>query len=188
MNRLKSMTCYLCGAMDRVPDGGEGWREWITPHLYDLGIGVYNPCNKPSDFAPEDESTRNAIHYYKEVGNYNKVAEIMKPICAVDLRMVDIAHFLIMSLDVDVHMCGSYHEAFMAVFQKKPVLIMCEQGKDNLPNWLFGVIPHELIFSNWADLLSYLREIDSLEKVDHLDRWRFFDFNKVYGVADGATT
>lgn len=43
-----------------------------NPHLYDLGVGVYNPCNKPSDFAPEDESTRNAIHYYKEVGNYKR--------------------------------------------------------------------------------------------------------------------
>ena len=111
----------------------------------------------------------------------------MKPICAVDLRMVDIAHFLVMDLDVDVHMCGSYHEAFMAVFQKKPVLIKCEQGKNSLPNWLFGVIPHELIFSTWADLLAYLREIDSSETVDHLDRWRFFDFEKVYGVKNGTT-
>ena len=75
----------------------------------------------------------------------------------------------------------------MAIFQKKPVLIKCEQGKDNLPNWLFGVIPHELIFSNWADLLSYLRKVDSDEEVDHLDRWRFFDFKKVYGVSDGST-
>ena len=107
MNRLKGMTCYLCGAMDRVEDGGVAWREWITPHLYDLGVGVYNPCNKPSDFAPEDEDTRNAIGYYKEIGNYKKVAEIMKPICAVDLRMVDIAHFLVMDLDLDIHMCGS---------------------------------------------------------------------------------
>ena len=187
MNRLKGMTCYLCGAMDRVPDGGEGWRKSITPHLYDLGVGVYNPCDKPSDFAPEDENTRNTINYYKEVGNHSKVAEIMKPICAVDLRMVDIAHFLIMNLDLNVHMCGSYHEAFMAVFQKKPVLIMCEQGKNVLPNWLYGVMPSETMFTSWEDLLSYLEHINSSDEVDHLDRWRFFDFEKVYGETNGST-
>ena len=188
MSRLKGMTCYLCGAMDRVDDGGVAWREWITPHLYDLGVGVYNPCNKPSDFAPEDETSRNSINYYKEIGNYDQVAKIMKPICSVDLRMVDIAHFLVMSLDLDVHMCGSYHEAFMAVFQKKPVLIRCVQGVNAVPNWLYGVIPQELMFSDWDSLLRYLEYINDSDEVDHLDRWRFFDFNKVHGVTDGTTT
>jgi hypothetical protein len=30
MNRLKNSLCYLCGAMDRVQDGGVGWRGNIT--------------------------------------------------------------------------------------------------------------------------------------------------------------
>ena len=30
MNRLKGMTCYLCGPMDRVKDGGVGWRNAVS--------------------------------------------------------------------------------------------------------------------------------------------------------------
>ena len=49
-----------------------------------------------------------------------KYLEIMKPICAIDLSdWVDIAHFIVMSLDVDTHLCGSYHEATVAQNSKQ---------------------------------------------------------------------
>ena len=181
MNRLKGMTAYLCGAMDRVADGGVEWREHITPRLQELGVGVFNPCNKPSDYAPEDEDTRELIHALKRSEKYDDVSAIMKPICAVDLRMVDIAHFIIMNIDMDNHLCGSYHEAFVAIGQKKPVVIMCKQGKRGLPNWMFGVVPHQMVFSNWSESIEYLHHVNEDEDVEHLNRWRFFDFNKVYG-------
>ena len=181
MNRLKGMTAYLCGAMDRVADGGTAWREYITPKLQELGVGVFNPCNKPSDYAPEDEDTRELIASLKVREDYDGVSKIMKPICAVDLRMVDIAHFILMSLDIDSHLCGSYHEAFVAIGQKKPVIVMCKQGKKNLPNWMFGVMPSQMVFSSWSEVLEYLHHINEDDDVEHLNRWRFFDFNKVYG-------
>ena len=181
MNRLKNSLCYLCGAMDRVEDGGIGWREYVTPKLKGMGIGVLNPCDKPSSYGLEDEKTRELLENLKRSGKYNKVTEYMKPICAVDLRMVDIAHFIVMSVDVDVHLCGSYHEAAVAISQKKPVLAMCAQGKENAPNWMFGVMPHDHIFGSWSELLEYLEHINEDEDVDHLNRWRFFDWEKVYG-------
>ena len=107
----------------------------------------------------------------------------MKPICAIDLRMVDIAHFLILYVDLDIHMTGSYNEAFLAISQKKPVLTMCKQGKNSLPNWLFGVMPHEMMFSNWEDLQDYLNFINTSEKVDHMNRWRFLDMDYIHGAA-----
>ena len=67
-----------------------------------MGIGVFDPCDKPSNFAPEDEDTRNLVERYKKLGDYEKVSSIMKPICAVDLRMVDIAHFIIMNLHLSL--------------------------------------------------------------------------------------
>lgn len=181
MNRLKGMTAYLCGAMDRVDDGGVGWREHISSKLKGIGIGVLNPCDKPTSFAKENEGFRSKIAGLKRKGDFNSVADEMKPIAAVDLRMVDICHFLVMSVDVDVHMCGSYHEAFVAANQKKPVLAMCAQGKSNAPNWMFGVIPHKHIFSSWSELMEYVYHINEDKEVDHLNRWRFFDWDKVYG-------
>jgi len=181
MNRLKGMTAYLCGAMDRVEDGGVKWRKYITSKLQELGVGVLDPCDKPSDYGTEDQDTRGLINRLKKSDSYDKVSDIMKPICAIDLRMVDIAHFIVMSLDVDSHLCGSYHEASVAIAQKKPVVIMCKQGKNSLPNWMFGVVPHEMVFSNWSETLEYLNHINEDEDVKHLNRWRFFNFNKVYG-------
>tara|TARA_R100001244_G_scaffold55390_1_gene47521 strand:+ start:2177 stop:2728 length:552 start_codon:yes stop_codon:yes gene_type:complete len=181
MNRLKGMTCYLCGPMDRVPDGGVEWREDISKRLKKLGVGVFNPCDKPSDFAPEDDNTRERIAELKSKKRFAKVSEIMKPICSVDLRMVDIAHFVIMNLDLDVHLCGSYHEAFVAISQKKPVIIRCEQGKSSLPNWMFGVVPHQMVFGDWKEVMKYLNSVNKNKKVANHNRWRFFDFEKVYG-------
>jgi len=166
--------------MDRVTDGGVVWRQEITPRLKELEIGVLDPCDKPSNYATEDSNTRERINLCKESGDFDTISNIMKPICAVDLRMVDIAHFLVVNLDIDIHMCGSYHEMFVAVGQKKPVLIRCEGGKERLPNWMFGVTPHQMVFSTWDELMGYLNHVDSDEQVEHYNRWRFFDFNKVY--------
>jgi|TARA_R110000824_G_scaffold167062_1_gene343846 hypothetical protein len=166
--------------MDRVSDGGVVWRQEITPRLKELEIGVLDPCDKPSNYATEDDNTRQTIESYKKAEDFGSVSNIMKPICAVDLRMVDIAHFLVVNLDIDVHMCGSYHEMFVAIGQKKPVLIRCEGGKQRLPNWMFGVIPHDMVFSSWDKLMGYLHHVDSDNTVKHYNRWRFFDFNKIY--------
>lgn len=181
MKRLENTITYLCGPMDRVKDGGVAWRQMITPKLHNLGVGVLDPCDKPSDYAPEDFDTRNRIHKLKEEGNWDEVARIMKPIANIDLRMVDIAHFIIMYMDVDVHLCGSYHEAFVAIAQKKPLLVMNEGGKATLPNWMFGVMPHEMVFGSWDELLGYLEHVHSSPDVEDFNRWRFFDSNKIFG-------
>ena len=104
----------------------------------------------------------------------------MRDIAAVDLRMVDIAHFVIMYTDIDVHMCGSYHEAFVAIQQKKPLLVVCKQGKEYMPNWMFGVMPHEHMFSSWLDLINYISNVNMGHETNDYNRWRFFDFEKVY--------
>mgnify|MGYP000023023203 CR=1 FL=1 len=181
-SRLKNTLCYLCGAMDRVPDGGAGWRNMITPVLKDMNVGVLDPCNKPTDFACEDDQFRDMITILKSKGKFNDVREFMRDIAAIDLRMVDIAHFVIMYMDIDIHMCGSYHEASVAIQQKKPLLVVCKQGKENVPNWLFGVMPHQHMFSTWQELICYLGDVHTGKEHNHYNRWRFFDFEKVYNT------
>ena len=180
LNRLKNTTCYLCGPMDRVDDGGVGWREDITPILKEMGIGVLNPCNKPTSFAVEDGRFREGIDQLKKMEMFSSVADAMKEVAAIDLRMIDIAHFVIMYIDMDVHMCGSYHEAFVAIQQKKPLLVMCKQGSPSLPNWLFGVMPHQHMFSYWTCLTNYLEDVHTGKDNEDYNRWRFFDFEKIY--------
>ena len=180
MNRLKNTICYLCGPMDRVPDGGVGWRKTMTPILKDMGIGVLDPSDKPTTFAQEDSNFRDKINLFKLEKKFDEVKKPMRDIAAVDLRMVDIAHFVVMYMDMDVHMCGSYHEAFVAIQQKKPLLVVCKQGKEHMPNWMFGVMPHEHMFSTWLDLINYISNVNMGYEKKHYNRWRFFDFEKVY--------
>lgn len=176
MNRLRGTRTYLVGAMDRVADAGAGWREHISPSLQDMGIVVLNPCKKPIDVGVEDEDSAKWIERYKETGNFEKIREEYGVIRTVDLRCVDISDFIVASIDLDVHACGTYEEISTANSQKKPVLVWCQQGKENAPNWLFFMLPHEHIFSSIDDLLRYLKSVDSSEsQPEHYKRWFFFN-------------
>lgn len=178
MNRLRETYCYLAGAMDRVSDGGVGWRQRIKRELADLEIQWFDPTCKPTDIAIEDEGTRHLLHEAKLQGNFAPVVKTMKLIRQTDLRMIDLSSFIIANLDLDVHACGTYEEIFLSNRQKKPVLIHVEQGKQNAPNWLFGAIPYQHIFDGWNDLASYVRSIAADPIIDRMNRWHFFDFEK----------
>lgn len=174
-NRLKNQRVYLAGAMDRVSDRGNGWRDHITPFLESLNIVVFNPIKKPSVIGVEDEVTHKVKKHLKANQNYEELSQLMKQIRSVDLRLVDISDFLIVNLDLDIHPCGTYEEIFWANRQKKPIIIHMVQGKQNAPDWLFGTIPHEMIFSSWDEIKSYVYEIHTGTKIKSYNRWYFFN-------------
>lgn len=178
MNNLNNMRTYLVGAMDRVPDGGVGWREKITPYLKSMGVQVLDPCKKPIDVR-EGDDTRAIINQYKETEQYDKIRSEFSYIRNSDLRCVDISDFIICHLNLDIHMCGSYEEIVTANRQKKPILIWCEQGKKKAPNWLFLMLPHEHIFNTMEEVLDYLNLVKKSKGKKHFKRWFFLqEFSK----------
>lgn len=174
MNRLKNQRVYLAGAMDRVADRGATWRDNITPFLSSLGIIVFNPISKPTDIGLEDNDSHTIKTKLKKQHRYDELSNMMKTIRSVDLRLVDISDFLIVNLDLNVHPCGTLEEIFLANRQKKPIIIHMVQGKDQTPDWLFGTIPHQMIFSSWDDIKEYLTHINSSENINTYKRWYFF--------------
>jgi hypothetical protein len=178
MNRLLHTRGYLCGAMDRVADGGEAWRIALQKELCDLGIFWLDPTHKPIDIGIEDSDNRAHVELLKAGGRFEEAGEAYKAVRHVDLRMVDIADFLVVNIDLDVHACGTYEELFLANRQKKPVLVRMEQGKPHTPNWLLATIPHRMIFSTWSCLSDYLRHVATSGAVNTHNRWAFFDFSK----------
>lgn len=182
--KLCGMRSYLCGAMDRVQDGGVGWRNDITPFLEELGVVVLNPClkqdimdeNSPLFF--ERTEDRQRIHRLKNEGQFDKLQQEIKCLRVSDLRMVDISDFLIVNIDVDIHACGTYEEISWANRLKHPVLIHVEQGKKNCPNWLLGMVPHQHIFDEWSELKNYLLDVHHGKDDRHFKRWIFFDLSK----------
>jgi hypothetical protein len=175
MNRLSNQRVYLAGAMDRVADRGNGWRDNITPFLDSLGVIVFNPIKKPTAVGQEDAQTHQYKVKLKQEKNYDELSRVMKVIRSVDLRLVDISDFLIVNLDLDIHPCGTYEEIFWANRQKKPIIVHMVQGKQSAPDWLFGTIPHQMIFSSWENIKNYLLQIHNDSQIETYNRWYFFN-------------
>ncbi len=176
MNRLLNQRVYLAGAMDRVADRGKGWRETITPFLQEMGLKVFNPLIKPCETGVEDDQTAELKKQLKLEKKYDDLSKMMKIIRGVDLRLVDISDFLIVNLDLDIHPCGTYEEIFLANREKKPIIIHMVQGKENAPDWLFGTIPHDMIFNTWDEIKIYLRYISASNSINSHNRWYFFNY------------
>jgi len=197
VNKLAGTLAYLMGPIDRVPDCGVEWRKNITPFLHGLEIGVLDPCDKATPYATEDPIIVEKLNAYRETARRfaeikefdecnetcDELHETVAEIVSYDLRQVDMCGFGILYIDKDVHMCGSYGEQTHACLQRKPVIIMCEQGKYEVPGWLWGICDHSLFFGSWGDVQQYIRWIafhaPPIEIVKY--GWKFFDFNKIYG-------
>jgi len=178
MNRLANSRAYLCGAMEREADNGVGWRQEIVRQLADLGICWLDPCRKPTDLAEESEATRQRWAAARKEGNYDEIAKAMRVIRCVDLRLTDIADFLVVHLDANTPTCGTWEEIANANREKKPIVVHYAQGKQNAPLWLFAMLPHQLIFSTWPEVYAYIRGIAHDPVIDRLNRWYFFDLGR----------
>jgi hypothetical protein len=176
-NRLKGLRGYLCGAMDRVADGGTEWRIKLQEKLSDLEIIWLDPTSKPINIGLEDSENRIYRRKCKQSGNYDAVNADIRVIRNVDLRMVDLSDFLIVCIDLTVHQCGTYEELFLANREKKPIVTMVVQGKQWCPDWLIGTIPHEMIFSSWNEVHQYLRHVAHDPVIRTFKRWLFFNYD-----------
>jgi hypothetical protein len=178
-NNLWGMRAYLIGPMDRVADGGVGWRRDLTPFLEAIGVVVLDPTKKPIAIGCEDIEKREYRNGLKQEGRYNDLAKEVRVLRVVDLRMCDMSDFLVAYINTDIHMCGSYEELSWCNRMKRPILCMVEGGKQNVPDWLLGVLPHEHIFGSWDDIKDYLKNVDSGADDRSFKRWMFFDYTKM---------
>lgn len=180
MGRLKGQITYLAGPIEFANDKGVGWRQYITPKLKKFGIGILNPIDKEVIYQFHEDSTFHALKKKLiDEKKYDEYSLLMKQVARSDLRMVDKSDFLIAYVDIDIHMCGTYHEIIMCAIERKPCLLVCKQGKQYTPPWLWGILPHEYFFSTFDEVLKYLKKIDRSK--GYIDKWLFFDMEKVYG-------
>lgn len=180
--RLWGMRAYLCGAMDSAVDGGIGWRRMVSKWLEANGCVPFDPTDKPIALGGETPADRQRRHDLMASGRLDELAEEIKLLRSIDLRMVDITDFTIVGLDRTQFPCGTYEELFLANRQKKPVLVCSAQAAPQTSLWLYGTLPHKHIFHNWADLFSYLEHINSDAEVDRLNRWYFFDQERLQRI------
>lgn len=185
MNKLKGQTAYLAGFIDDDKTGtAASWRQDMTEFLNRNGIGSFDPMNKPilNTTVYEDKDFVDKVNKLKAEGEYEEVSRIMKEIVRQDLKMLDLCSLVILNIDRTCHMCGSYTEFTYACMQRKPVLIYCKQGINAIPNWIYGLGNFSHFFDSWDKLKQHILDIDSGKNTDDLDgKWRFFDYDKVFG-------
>lgn len=166
MNILRGSRCYLAGPIDHCENDGIPWRRDMTKFLREMGVTVLDPTDQPADkwggdFAEiADEKER--LRQLQAEGKYDQLREACKRMRNRDLRMTDIADYIIALIDLKIPMCGTWEEIFNANRQKKPILVMVANGGVTVaPRWLFGTIPWQYMFSSFADIKKYLEEINN---------------------------
>lgn len=143
------LSVYLAGAIEGAINGGQGWRDEITPLLEQLGFTVYNPL----------KDTANLFVEVAELKQQNKMEEVasLKWIRDRDLVLVDQSDVIICYLDMDEKPVGTFEEIFRANEDKKPVLLWIKQPLNSLSSWILWTFPIDRIFSSRDDLLKSLK-------------------------------
>ena len=175
--RLNNHRVYLAGPIDNAQDDGVGWRKNITPYLKKMGLTILDPTNKPTSQCKWNEVGEEKDHIQKlvDLERWDELRNLAKEIVLVDLRMVEVADFMICYLDRDIHQCGTYDELFEALRRRKPTLIVHKGGKKEMSMWLRGKVNHNFVFETFDDLYSYLEALHDGTIEPDYTRWVFFD-------------
>ncbi len=175
--RLNNHRVYLAGPIDHASDDGVGWREELTPYLEKMGLTILDPTNKPVSQCRYNEIGDEKEHIHKLVNlkRWDELREMAKEIVLVDLRMVEVADFLIAYVDKDIHICGTYDEIFESLRRRKPTLIVHKGGKAEMSLWLRGKMNHNFVFDSFDELYAYLEALHDGTVEPDYTRWVFFD-------------
>jgi len=175
MGEMYRMRAFLSGPIDRVSDDGVEWRNYIKAGSKEMKLGVlyFDPCDKPKGLGSEIGAEKEKVKKLINEGKWEEAKRYVKTFRRYDLRGVDWSDFVIVKIDLNVHMCGTYDEIFTAWREGKPVFIIMGKGqkKEDVPSWLISYIkgPSE-IFETEDECLEYLKKLD--EGIIELDdRW-----------------
>lgn len=167
---LKGKRCYLSGPIEN-DQTGHNWRDHPREFLVrDFKIDLFDP------FADPKQQWVGPLMEAKGRLEFDEMARIAKMFVRKDLAMVDRADFVVAYLPKGIPTTGTHHEIINSANAKKPTLLVCPQGKEHVPLWYYGFIPHEFMFDGWDYLHQYLTEVDEWKHSNN-DRWAF-----VYGL------
>ena len=179
LNRLNNLGCYLCGPIDFAEDLGRGWREDITDFLVARNATIFNPLEHPFHGVKTfDDVKRPYLKHLADTRQFDKLRDEIKAINKWDLRAIDLSSFVVVNYNMDIPMCGTHEELFMANRQNKPVLLIVKD-KSKMPKWLYGRVPHEHMFEGIDALKEYLSSVDTDPDFDFCEadtkRWLFLE-------------
>jgi hypothetical protein len=170
MSYLSGRRCYLSGPIENDNPNGN-WRTEPSKILREVfGIDLFDPHADPKQQWVGD------LQKARDECNYSEMARIAKDFVSKDLTVVSRSDILIAYLPKGVPTTGTHHEIINSSNNKTPTLLVCPQGKQFVPLWYYGFIPHSVMFGSWEDLYGYLREVNEGLHKDNR-RWHY-----IYGM------
>jgi len=174
MNELDGKRCVLSGGIDRVVDDGVEWRRYIKKECKKRNINIvfFDPCDKPNGLGSEIGVEKTKVRALIGNNKWDEAKEYVKTFRHYDLRAIDWSDFVIVKIDINSHLCGSYDEIFLAERELKPVFVIMEEGqtKYDIPTWLVSFIHEDEIFKNKDECIEYLMKINNNE-ITLDERW-----------------
>ena len=174
MNKLEGKRYVLSGGIDRESDDGVVWRKYIREECVKRGINIipFDPCDKPNGLGSEIGVEKTKVRELINNDKWKEAKEYVKTFRHYDLRAIDWSDFVIVKIDINSHICGSYDEIFLAERELKPIFVIMGEGqtKYDIPTWLISFINEYEIFNNEDECIDYLEKINNGEML--LDeRW-----------------
>jgi len=140
--KLKLFYNYLAGAIEfDKKDGGQSWRNSITPPLDKILMYTQDPCK--TEALVTDMTVMEAQEKFNgwiQSGNYDLFTDKFAKIVHKDLRMVYRSDFLIVHLFPKVRTTGTIHEMAETWRQKKPIYLIWKDAKSNLSKWALYLV------------------------------------------------
>lgn len=157
---MKLFYTYLAGAIEAdKSDGGQKWRDAITPALDSSGIYVQDPCKtEPLVTGMDVIEAQGKFNSWIQTGHYDKFAEKFEKIVEKDIRMVHRSDFLIVHLFPDIPTTGTIHEMAEGWRLKKPIYLIWKEAKSKLPKWALYLVTSSggKVFDNGKQLTDYI--------------------------------
>lgn len=158
--RLDGKSVYLCGPIHTVSDDGIGWRDMMTEQLKVFNLKIIDPCKKDNGVSETAEDKKGFSEMILNEDWFN-LEETFRPIVRWDLKAVNRSDFLIVNYDALHPLIGTIHEMVVAKYESKPILLKYDQKQlEHFNPWISTLVEPNRIFSNWADMMLYLLNID----------------------------
>lgn len=136
-DNFKLFYTYLAGPIELdTEDGGQKWRDVITPSLDIAGVYVQDPCKtEPLATGMDVVTAQEQFNRWIKGGRYDLFADKFRLVVDKDMRMVNRSDFVVVHLFPDIGTTGTIHEMARAWRLNKPIYLIYYGPISSISKW-----------------------------------------------------
>jgi len=159
---LKLFYTYLAGPIEQdTSDGGQSWRNNMTPALDEAGVYVQDPCKtEPLATGMDVVTAQDQFNRWIRGGRYDLFADKFKLVVEKDMRMVKRSDFVIVHLFPNIGTTGTIHEMAEAWRLNKPIYLIYYGAVSSVSKWALYLTTSSggKVFPNKKQCADYIAE------------------------------